>query len=181
MHGLIFASLRAFLSSTGGPAAEAAVFGLRAFSESETYEDDELSYLTERAAGVTGRSVDGVYSAFGHFAALTSFKALFPDYYARHSGAVSFLLEVEGEIHRVVRRTVPGARPPHLRVVPFGDTGVLVTYTSPRRLCALLEGLVGGVVQHYGQEAEIEEVQCQRHGDLACVFRVELVQPQAAA
>lgn len=173
MHGVIFDSLRAFVAAEYGPLAAVSVFGDRTFSPEETYDDDALSHLAGRVAGATRLEVDEVYRRFGRFASLTTFRAMFPDYYAAHDGAAAFLLGVEGEIHRVVRRTVPGARPPYLRVVPLGGFGVVITYTSPRHLCRLLEGLVLGVAEHYGQEVELDEVQCLRRGDLACVYNAQ--------
>jgi hypothetical protein len=37
---------------------------------------------------------------------------------------------------------------------------VLVSYTSERMLCQLLEGLVHGTAAHYGDDILMEETQC---------------------
>jgi predicted hydrocarbon binding protein len=174
MHGVVFQSFGSFLAAAHGPARAAAVLGDRSYSPDETYADEELSYLLGRAAGATGLEIDELYREFGSYTAQTTFLAMFPDYYASHSTARTFLLGIEQEIHRVVRRTVPGAHPPHLRVVPLGSVGVVVTYTSDRRLCRLLEGLVAGTAEHYGEHANMVEAQCMRRGDPACAFNVEL-------
>jgi predicted hydrocarbon binding protein len=57
-------------------------------------------------------------------------------------------------------------------VQPFGAAGVLVSYTSERRLCRLLEGLVLGTAEHYGETLAVEEIQCMHQGDPGCVFTV---------
>jgi hypothetical protein len=174
MHGIVFESFSSFLAAAHGAARAAVVVGARSYSPDEQYPDEELSYLLGRAAGATGLEIDDLYCEFGRYTAQTTFLAMFPDYYAAHSTARTFLLGIEQEIHRIVRRTVPGAHPPHLRVVPLGSVGVVVTYTSDRRLCRLLEGLVHGTAEHYGERAMVEEAQCMRRGDPACAFNVEL-------
>ena len=71
-----------------------------------------------------------------------------------------------------MRATIVGASPPELHVQPFGEVGVLVSYTSERRLCAMLEGLVRGTAEHYGEALVVEEIQCMHRGDAGCVFTV---------
>jgi hypothetical protein len=174
MHGVVVDSLREFLAAAHGPEVAKLVLGDRTYSTTETYPDEELSYLVGRAAGATGAEVDDIYRSFGRFTALTTFRSMFPDYYAAHATARTFLLGIQEEIHRVVRLTVPGAYPPYLAVVPFGPRGVVVTYTSGRQLCRLLEGLVHGSAEHFGERALVDETQCMRRGDTACAFHVVL-------
>ena len=73
-----------------------------------------------------------------------------------------------------MRATIPDARPPQLDVQPLGEDGVRITYTSPRRLCTLLEGLVEGTATYYEERAEIAQAACMLRGDPACVFDVRL-------
>ena len=77
-----------------------------------------------------------------------------------------------------MRATIEGASPPELHVQPFGEVGVLVSYTSERRLCAMLEGLVLGTAEHYGEAVVAEEIQCMHRGDAGCVFTVTHRRPQ---
>ena len=109
------------------------------------------------------------------FAAQKTFAGLFPGYYAGSGGTRAFLLGVEEKIHELVRATVPGATPPRLHVQPLGELGVLISYTSERRLCRLLDGLVQGTAAHYGERIEVDELQCMHRGDAGCVFSVTLV------
>ncbi len=88
--------------------------------------------------------------------------------------AREFLLTVETRIHELVRATIPNARPPQLTVSGHGDDGVTIVYTSPRRLCVLLRGLVQGTARHYGEDAAIEEETCMRRGDDRCRLSVRL-------
>jgi predicted hydrocarbon binding protein len=174
MHGVVVDSLGEFLAATYGPKTAALVLGDRSYSTAEAYPDEELSALVGRTAGATGREIDDVYRSFGRYTALETFRAMYPDYYDSHTTARTFLLGIQEQIHRVVRLTIPGAYPPYLAVVPFGANGVVVTYTSARRLCRLLEGLVTGTAEHFGERADMDETQCMQRGDPACAFHVVL-------
>ena len=174
MHGVVVDSLGEFLTATYGPDTAALVVGDRSYSTAEAYPDEELSWLVMRAAGATDSEIDDVYRSFGRFTALRTFRAMYPDYYDAHTTARTFLLGIQEQIHRVVRLTIQGAHPPYLAVVPFGVNGVVVTYTSDRRLCRLLEGLVTGTAEHFGERAVLDETQCMQRGDPACAFHVVL-------
>lgn len=62
--------------------------------------------------------------------------------------------------------------PPRLAVRDAGPDALEVTYDSPRRLCAFLEGLVLGTAAHYGEEVELEQTTCMHRGDPACGYRI---------
>ena len=84
---------------------------------------------------------------------------------------MTFLLGVEEQIHELVRATIGGERRRAARAA-FGEAGVLVSYTSEGRLCSVLEGLVLGTAEHYGEAVIVEEIQCMHRGDAGCVFTV---------
>ncbi len=177
MHGLIFEGFRSFLVEEHGAAVDSvdSVFGGRARYElGRAYADEEFVELLERAAAHTGLERRELLLVFGSFAARRTFADLYPEYYATSVGTRPFLLSVEDRIHTLVRRAVADAQPPRLHVTPFGRSGVAITYTSDRRLCDLLEGLVHGTAEHYGERATIEQPQCMLRGDLACAFFVEI-------
>jgi len=54
----------------------------------------------------------------------------------------------------------------------MGENGISIVYTSPRRLCAMLRGLVEGTARHYGETVHIEERSCMHRGDEACTFEI---------
>lgn len=172
MHGLIFASLRDYTSRELGQNETARVWADRTYDTEKAYGDEEFGERLEAVGDALGRSQDGLQREFGTFAAGTTFATLFPDYFVESRDTLTFLLGVEEKIHELVRATIPGAQPPNLHVRPFGSTGVLVSYTSDRRLCSLLEGLVQGTASHYGDEVELEELQCMHRGDPGCVWSV---------
>jgi Haem-NO-binding len=81
-------------------------------------------------------------------------------------------LTVETPIHEVVRVALPNALPPQLKVSEIGERGLEIVYSSPRRLCAMLRGLVEGTAQVYDEIVQVDERACMEHGGKACTFDV---------
>jgi predicted hydrocarbon binding protein len=50
---------------------------------------------------------------------------------------------------------------------------VRMSYSSPRRLCALAEGLIDGTAAHYGDRLAQRQLECMHRGDERCVFELE--------
>jgi len=172
VHGLIFASLRDYTARELGETDAARLWAGRAYHTGRAYGDEEFHERLEGVRAALGRSQEDLQRDFGVFAARTTFTGLFPDYFIESRDTLTFLLGVEAKIHELVRATIPGAQPPNLHVRPLGTTGVLVSYTSDRRLCCLLEGLVLGTAAHYGEQMELEELQCMHRDDPGCVWSV---------
>ncbi len=172
MHGLIYAGLRDYSVDRLGKERANELWIDRTFEVAEAYGDEWFAAQLERLAAVTNESRAQVEHGFGVFAARKTFAGLYPDYYAESADVFEFLLGIGEKIHELVRATIPGARPPHLHVQPLGETGVLISYTSERRLCGLLEGLVVGTAAELGNEVVIEQIQCMLRGDPGCVFTV---------
>jgi predicted hydrocarbon binding protein len=175
VHGLLFVSLRDYLVAEHGDATEREVMADEPrYLVSEGYPDERFTSLLERACAATGLSPDALLTDFGAFTAEKTFARLYPALFERSGSARSFLLTVETRIHEVVRVAIPDALPPELEVAESGESGVSIVYRSPRRLCAMLRGLVEGSARHYGESAEIEERTCVHRGDDSCTFEVLL-------
>jgi len=173
VHGLIFVSLRDYLVAEHGAATEQEVMaGEPRYLVSEGYADARFASLVERACLLTGLLPDVLLSDFGAFTAEKTFARLYPALFERSGSARSFLLTVETRIHQVVRVAIPDALPPELEVSEIGESAISIVYRSPRRLCAMLRGLVEGTARHYGESAEIEERTCVHRGDRSCRFEV---------
>lgn len=172
MHGLIFTGLRRFTWTTFPDDAQGIWDSLPVYVQDEAYADDEFDAVVQRIADRTGRRRDELLREFGRFTGFWTFRALRRDYYERTTGTREFLLGVESRIHEEIRATADGAAPPRLRVTPLGADGVTIAYTSARGLCQMLEGLVAGVADYYGERFEITQPLCMHRGDAACSFVV---------
>jgi hypothetical protein len=171
VHGLIFASLRDYLLTEHGPdVAGDVTAGEPQYTLSEAYPDERFLALLERACARTGLSRDELLFEFGVFTAATTFLRLYAVLFSHSSTAREFLLTVETPIHDVVRVALPEARPPELQVTDLGEDGLEIVYTSPRRICAMLRGLVEGTGRVYEETIAVEELECMHHGGSACRF-----------
>jgi predicted hydrocarbon binding protein len=173
VHGLIFSSLRDFLTAEHGAAlAHRVLAGEPAYLLSESYPDESFGRLVERATEILGADADELVHDFGVYTGSTTFTRLYPAFFAISDSTREFLLTVETRIHELVRATIPNAAPPQLHVTALGDDGVTIAYSSPRHLCTLLRGLTEGTALHYGERTTIDELTCMRRGDERCTFEV---------
>jgi hypothetical protein len=140
---------------------------------SESYPDVRFTRLVERACDVSGLQPDALLHDFGVFTAEKTFARLYPALFAMSSSARAFLLTVERPIHELVRTALPNALPPKLAVSELDERALSIVYTSPRRLCALLRGLVRGTAQVYEETVHIHERTCMERGDPACTFEIQ--------
>jgi predicted hydrocarbon binding protein len=172
MHGIIFASLGDYGRARLGAAPTDEIFGGQFFSMSEAHPDDEFAALADRTAARLGLSADELLLDFGAFTAEQTFASLYPAFFTIAGDTRTFLLTVEDRIHELVRATVPNATPPALRVHALDGERVEILYSSPRRLCRLLEGLVIGTGRYYDETIAVTELECMKEGAVACRFRV---------
>jgi hypothetical protein len=176
MHGLVMMSLHEYVEAKHGTGAAAAIFaGDELYLATEAYPDERFRELVRRASAETGLAEEELLFGFGVFAGSTTFARLFPAFFESASSAQEFLLGIEQRIHELVRATIPGASPPQLFVSELDEGGgVLIVYTSSRRLCRLLRGLAAGTASRFGEVTTFDETSCMLRGDLACRLEVRL-------
>jgi hypothetical protein len=173
VHGLIFASFRDYLVTEHGAAlANEVTAGEPQYTLSEAYPDEQFLALLERTRVQTGMSQDELLFEFGVFTAEKTFARLYSVLFKASATARDFLQTVETPIHDVVRVALPASRPPQLAVTDHGEDGLEIVYTSPRRICAMLRGLVEGTGRVYGETIEIDEPECMHRGASACRFEL---------
>jgi hypothetical protein len=173
VHGLIFASFRDYLvTEHGAGVANDVMAGEPQYTLSEAYPDEQFLALLERACVQTALSRDEILFEFGVFTAATTFARLYSLLFKASPTARDFLLTVETPIHDVVRVAMPDARPPELALTDLGEKGLEIVYTSPRRICAMLRGLVEGTGRVYDEAIQVEELECMHHGASACRFEL---------
>jgi len=184
MHGIIHLELRKFIQARHGPEGwlrlleQAGVATSLGYVRVGQYPDDELAAILAAAARKTGAAVEAILEDFGEFSA-ADLIAMYPGLVKPEWRTLDLLLHVEQTIHQVVRLRNAGARPPLLRCARPTAEEVVITYTSPRRLCALARGIIRGVARHYGEPVTITETTCMHRGAEACTIsiRVQEVPP----
>src|SRR5262249_31438949 len=145
------------LTEHGPEVANAVTAGEPQYALSEAYPDAQFLELLERACVRTRLTSDELLFEFGVFTAATTFARLYSVLFKLSPTARDFILTVETPIHEVVRESMPEAKPPELAVRDLGDEGLEIVYTSPRRICAMLRGLVEGTGRVYGETIELAE------------------------
>lgn len=131
--------------------------------------DVELLDSLRAHAEVSGQDVDAVLHAIGRSSA----------------GALLTACGIDPRLHRDTRDvllTITGAAQGELG--EFHPTGpsdghepVVMVYRSPRRFCALVEGLVEGVSQLYDERVTVDRLTCLKRHDATCRANLFIEQP----
>jgi predicted hydrocarbon binding protein len=178
MHGLILSELQRYARGRLGAdgwqklLAEAGLQDRR-YRVHASYPDQDAAALVQAAVRVTGQPAATVLEDFGRFVAsslLLVYKALIkPDW-----TTLDLIEHTEESIHTALRASDPAAEPPALEVERVSPTAAVLTYRSPRRMCALAKGIALGIAAHYGERLTITEAACMSTGAPACrmEFRV---------
>lgn len=174
MHGLIHLELKRFVEERFGAKAwgeltHRAGLASEIYTPLRSYPDEQMLALVGEAVTMTGFSASSLLEEFG--------EALVPTYLSIYGNLVKpewRTLEViehtEETIHRVVRMRHPGAEPPRLHAQRTKPNEVVLTYDSPRKLCAVARGIVKGVAKQFAEVVTIDETQCMHNGDRACIM-----------
>jgi hypothetical protein len=177
MHGLIHLELRKFVEerfgeSAWGQLARNAKVDAEVYTPLASYPDAQMLALVTEAVKLTNVPATDLLEQFGEHL-VPAYLALYGSLLGPGWKTLDVLENTEETIHRVVRMRHPGAEPPRLRVERVSLTEAVLTYDSPRRLCAVARGIARGVAKHFKETLVIEDRKCMHRGDPACliVFR----------
>lgn len=171
MKGIIFNLLEDVMNHAHGHHAwpdlveAAGVSG--AYTSLGSYPDEHLLALTDTAAAVLGLSSADMLRWFGR-SAMPLLATRFPQFFAAHRHARSFVCSVNAIIHPEVRKLYAGAGCPHFHFTDRDDGALIIAYQSPRRLCPLVEGFVAGASDHFGETVAMEHLTCMLHAQPLC-------------
>lgn len=175
MKGIIFTLLEDVVTTAHGTATWAGLVDAAGVEGSYTslgsYPDSEIAQLVAAAAAATGQSEADVLRWFGR-AAMPLLAERFAGFFSGRHDARAFVCSLNTIIHPEVHKLYPGAACPHFDFVDAEDGALLIGYRSPRRMCALVEGFLLGVSDHYRQTAQIAHLACMAQGAPACRLHV---------
>lgn len=183
MHGIVFAQLRNYVSIRLGrerwsQIVEAAGLDQLVFLPNASYPDSEMTRLLATLSEQLAQPVNEVVQDFGMYLA-TPLLGIYGPLLDAQWRTLDLLEHTEKTIHTVIRMQRPNAAPPRLEIERNGPETVTIVYTSARRLCALAEGIIRGVADHYRETVDIEQTSCMHRGDPACVIKVRLTSRSA--
>lgn len=178
MHGIIFSELNKYVLARWDEALweqvliKSALEG-KNYLIKEKYQDKDLLALIKALEEVSQLSSTELLKDFGCF--------IVPDLLQLYGAVISadwktldLLANTEKTIHKIVRMKTPGSSPPMLTCKRKNAREVLIHYDSPRKLCALAEGIIQGVANNYDEQITISQQQCMHKGDLQCLISVTL-------
>ncbi len=179
MHGIIFVELKKFADSRLGNEGWNEVLkdsgiGQKMYIPIQEYPDDEAVSILSAISTRIGRPLPYVLEEFGEFIVpglIRMYKALIkPEW-----GALDLVEHTEQTIHSVVRIKNPGAKPPELKCSRPSQDEVVISYTSPRKMCAIAKGIMKGVAKHYNEQVLITEKTCMLSGSSSCSISMRLI------
>jgi predicted hydrocarbon binding protein len=179
MHGLIHLELQKFVEERFGAKAWAELIrragvASEIYTPLRSYPDEQMLALVGEAVTMTGFTVTRLLEEFGE-ALVPTYLSLYGNLIKPDWRTLEVIEHTEETIHRVVRMRTEGAKPPRLRAERTRPNEVVLTYDSPRKLCAVARGIVKGVAKQFKEVVTIDEKKCMHKGDPACVivFRKE--------
>ena len=175
MKGIVFNLLEEVVTAQHGDAAWDSLLEATDLSGDYTslgsYPDEEIEKLVAAGAGALKMSPTEVLRWFGR-EAMPLLAARYPAFFTEHNTTLPFVLSVNSIIHPEVRKLYAGAHCPFFRFQQMPDSALLMTYDSPRKLCALAHGFIEGAAGHFGETAEVEHMSCMHRGDDKCLLSI---------
>lgn len=177
MHGIIFAELQNYAETKHGKGTWSQLLkkaGLenRVYLSIKEYPDTEVLALVTAASAMTGVPVAAVLEDFGEFIVPALMK-MYGHMLRPEWRTIDVIANTEQRIHTVVRLKNPGATPPQLLTVRNGSDEVILSYTSPRQMCALAIGIGKGLAAHFKEKVVSAQTLCMHKGAPKCeiIFR----------
>lgn len=179
MHGIIHLELEKFVVAGFGRGAwekllDKTQLTSRLYTPVQSYPDEDVVSIVGAAVEMTGKPATELLEGFGEF--------LVPTYLSVYGAlldsswkTLDVIEHTEETIHRVVRMRQPGAAPPRLHVERKSPEEVVITYDSPRKLCAVARGISRGIAKHFGERIAISDRSCMLSGAPKCVIVVKRV------
>ena len=137
------------------------------------YQDSELVALIGALAARTGESEPWTLRWFGR-TAMPMLAAAYPAFFVDQDDIRTFVVALNDIIHPEVRKLYPGADVPTFGFRRVDEATVVLRYGSPRRMCALAEGLIEGAAAQFGQQVTITQRDCMLRNDELCTIEVHV-------
>jgi hypothetical protein len=138
---------KAILAKAGMPAHSI-------FTTSGVVADGDVLKLVGATAEVLKISAQAAMDAFGDYWSTTYAPAIYGVYFQRAKTARDFLLSLD-EVHVAMTKSMAGAAPPRFKYEDKGPKHLVMHYSSPRGLVALMPGLIHGVAKLYKEKVTV--------------------------
>ena len=123
------------------------------FLPMEEIEDDKPKAFVKYLAEKTGKSQDEIWLNIGKDN-VTTFAKAYPAFF-RQESLYSFLRSMY-DVHVVMVKRIPGAKPPELLVDPVSEYGAVLSYRSKRGMFGYMKGLLAGAAEFFKEDIKTE-------------------------
>lgn len=179
MNGIIFIELGKFAQSKLDSQTWKEVMRLsgvpsRVYAPVADYPDQDAVALLTTLSSHTGEPVPVILEALGEFS-VPDFIKMYDFLINPEWKTIDLIANTEATIHEVLRGAWTKNKPPSLKCRRISPREVVVTYNSPRKMCAYAKGIAKGVAKHYGEQISIIEPTCMLKGATECELIIALV------
>jgi len=178
MHGRILWQFRDYVESQHGKGAWMKVLKTAGLEErvylAQAYPDAEAFSLLKAAAKVHGKSVAIMLQEFGEFT-VPALLGMYSHLIKAEWRTLDVIEHAETLAHSAARRDERGAAPPYLRTRRVNPHKVILTYDSPRKMCAFAVGIALGLGKHFQESVAIQHNPCVYLGGDHCVITYTVV------
>lgn len=179
MYGLILSQLKKYVEGNFGggtwsAALDNAGITTKAYINIREYPDEDAAAVVAATAKQIGKPTEELLEDFGEFTA-SRLMDLYQPMIAPEWKTLDVIEHTEETIHQLIRRRNPGAKPPALKCTRRSNDEVVITYSSPRRMCGVAKGIAKGVAKVYEEPIRVTEKSCMHKGDANCTICVKLV------
>jgi predicted hydrocarbon binding protein len=178
MKGIIFNLLEGFLTERLGEEKfdeliEGCSLKTRGpFVGPGSYPDEDLLAIVDRAVEVTGMTKPDTLRAFGRFC-VGRLARKYPVFFDKYDHAKAFLKTLNAMHSLELKKLCADAKPPEFVMEDPSPDRLMLRYTSERKLCPFMEGLIEGVAEHYRSPIRHRQRQCMLEGGASCEFELE--------
>lgn len=125
------------------------------FSPLEDVDDAIINKLISNIAQANNVSISELWRNIG----VDNIKAFFKDYPAffKHENLYTFLKSMY-DVHVIVVKRIPGAKPPLLNLEPISKREAIFEYSSKRGMFDYFQGLIEGASKHFNEKLSTEEI-----------------------
>jgi len=170
MHGRILWQFRDYIETRHSKGTWTAVLKTAGLEDRvylpQAYLDEEAFSLLKATVKVSGKSAAVVLQEFGQFtvpALLGMYSHLI-----KPEWRTLDVIEHAESVHGAVRRQERGAAPPYLSTRRISPNKLIVTYDSPRKMCAFAVGVGLGLGKQFQEAVTVQHNPCMYLGADHC-------------
>ena len=179
MKGMIFNLLEDLIDEKFGEEIMEEIYaqaklsdGAPPFVGPETYPDSDLFAIVTLLSEKTDLPIETLVYEFGKYL-FPILANKYPVFLENMNSPIEFLKTVNDVIHLEVKKLFEAANPPKIIIEQIDSNRAVLHYSSERKLCKLVEGLLDGVGDYFGQKISYSHQQCMQDSTHECILNIE--------